>query len=157
VLIVLRFSDRITSKGGDLMKLNPDCIRAVMLQIEKEWAIKDDGHGHMAFGSLGLLQLCKSLPDYTKEDIFYTLYNLEQAGYIKAQISWSNGTVYRCVVNYMTYTGHEFLNGIRDPKHWAVIKSGINAVRNYSLDAINAIAGGITSAAISAYIEKAGV
>lgn len=139
------------------MKLNPDCIRAVMLQIEKEWAIKDDGHGHMVFGSLGLLQLCKSLPDYTKEDIFYTLYNLEQAGYIKAQISWSNGTVYRCVVNYMTYAGHEFLNGIRDPKHWAVIKSGMNAVRNYSLDAINAIAGGITSAAISAYIEKAGV
>lgn len=153
-LIAYRYVVRSNPKSH---KLNPDCIRAVMLQIEKEWAIKDDGHGHMVFGSLGLLQLCKSLPDYTKEDIFYTLYNLEQAGYIKAQISWSNGTVYRCVVNYMTYTGHEFLNGIRDPKHWAVIKSGINAVRNYSLDAINAIAGGITSAAISAYIEKAGV
>lgn len=101
--------------------------------------------------------MCAVGKHFVSISIFYTLYNLEQAGYIKAQISWSNGTVYRCVVNYMTYTGHEFLNGIRDPKHWAVIKSGINAVRNYSLDAINAIAGGITSAAISAYIEKAGV
>lgn len=62
------------------MKLNPDCIRAVMLQIEKEWAIKDDGHGHMEFGSLGLLQLCKSLPDYTKEDIFIRSTTLNRQG-----------------------------------------------------------------------------
>ena len=139
------------------MKLNPDCIRAVMLQIENDWKIKDDGRGHLAFGSLSLSQLCQSLPEHSQEDIFYTLHNLEQAGYIKAQITWSNGAVYRCVVNYMTYAGHEFLNGIRDPKHWAVIKSGMDAVRNYSLDAINAIAGGVTSAAISAYFEKNGL
>lgn len=139
------------------MKLSPDCIRSVMLQIEKDWSIKDDGRGHMAFGSLSLSQLCQSLPEYTQEDIFYTLHNLEQAGYIKAQSTWGSNSIYRYTVNYMTYAGHEFLNGIRDPKHWAVIKSGMDAVRNYSLDAINAIASGVTSAAITAYFEKAGL
>ena len=136
------------------MQLNPDCIRAVMLQIESDWTVKDDGRGHITFGALSLSQLCKALPEYTQADIFYTLHNLEQAGYIKVQTTWADGAVYRCTVNYMTYSGHEFLNGIRDPKHWSVIKSGIDAVRNYSLDAINAIAGGITTAAISAYLEK---
>lgn len=137
------------------MKLNNECIRAVMLKIEEvqEFSLNDDGLIERDY--LTLETLCEDLPDHSKEDIFYSLYNLEQAGYVNMSVQWaSGGVVYHCVINYMTFAGHEFLDRIRDPKHWSIIKGGLSAVRNYSLDAINAIAGGVTSAAISAYLEK---
>lgn len=137
------------------MKLNPDCIRAVLLEIEKEWCFEKDESGNIIMGSMDMSALCKSLPNYTEEDIFYTLYNLEQAGYVDLEIMWAGGQVMMfCIINCMTYEGHEFLEKIRDTKHWAAVKSGMSAVRNYSLDAINAIASGITGAAIAAYLEK---
>ena len=136
------------------MKLNPDCMRAVMLEIEKNWEITSDSSGCLYMGEVNIRQLYSALDKYSKEDIFYSLYNLEQAGYLDLFVSAAaGGVILDCTVNHMTYDGHEFLNRIRDPKHWSVIKSGLSAVRNYSLDAINSIANGVTSAAISAYLE----
>lgn len=136
------------------MKLNPDCMRAVMLEIEQQWEIGTEPNGYLYLGVVKLQQLYDALDKYSKEDIFYSLYNLEQAGYLDLVVSMAaGGVVLDCTVNHMTYDGHEFLNRIRDPKHWSVIKSGLSAVRNYSLDAINSIAGGITSAAITAFFE----
>lgn len=137
------------------MKLNPDCIRAVMIEVEKSWNLETDAGGNIAMGSLNINQLYKALPDYEKKDIFYCVYNLEQAGYLDLSIIWADGRIaYRCTINHMTYAGHEFLDKIRDPKQWSAVKNGLNAVRNYSLDAINAIASGVTTAAIAAYLEK---
>ena len=137
------------------MKLNPDCIREVLLEIEKSWELRTDSSGNISMGKLNYNQICSALPDYDKKDIFYSLYNMKQAGYIDLSVTFAdNGIVYRCTVNHMTYEGHEFLDKIRDSKHWSAVKNGLNAVRNYSLDAINAIASGVTTAAIAAYLEK---
>ena len=137
------------------MKLNPDCMRAVMLEIENTWELDTDSEGNICMGNVNIQNLYKALPKYTKEDIFYSVYNLHQAGYLDVSILWADGGVaVECDINFMTYYGHEFLNRIHDPKCWAAVKGGLSAVRNYSLDAINSIASGITSAAIAAYLEK---
>lgn len=136
------------------MKLNPDCIRDILIEVEKSWSITKTDSDDLIMDFIELDQLCQALPEYSKEDIFYSLYNLDQAGYLKVDMSWASGRIlFDCCVSFMTYSGHEFLQKIRDPKHWSAIKSGISALRTYSLDAINALASGITAAAIQAWIE----
>lgn len=137
------------------MKLNPDCIRAVLLEIEKSWVLGTDAEENVIMEALCIDDLYTALPKFSREDIFYSLFNLDQAGFVKADILWADGGVaVDCYIEYMTYAGHQFLDGIRDPRTWSFIKSGLSAVRNFSLDAINALASGVTSGAVSAYLEK---
>ena len=136
-----------------LLKLNVDCIRAVMLCLEENLKFIDK-NGELAKCYLSLEQLCGFLPQYSKADIFYSLSNLDQAGYISVSIRWSGNAVYSCTINHITYAGHEFLDGIRDSSRWSKIKGVAASVRNYSLSAISAIAEGVTSAAISCYLAK---
>lgn len=136
------------------MKLNPDCIRAVMLEIEEKHLIVQSSDGSMVKQNIPINQLYESLLHYSNEDIFYTVYNLDQAGYISASFFWSGGAAHECNVNHMTFPGHEFLDKIRDEDRWSAVKSVLSAVSNFSLAAMNAIAEGMTAGAVSAYLEK---
>lgn len=136
------------------MTLNNDCIRDVLLQIEKHQLVLLNSDDEVEMRPLDIEALYCLLPGYYKEDIFYSLFVLEQAGHINLSVHWIAGSVCECSVNYMTFEGHEFLNGIRDATNWSKISKGISAVRNYSLSAISAIADGVTSAAISAYLAQ---
>lgn len=135
------------------MKLNLECIRSVMLSLERELSFTDDGDC-LTKNDVSLELLCELLPEYQKEDIFYSLFNLDQAGYLNISVHWASDSVYECLVNYMTYDGHEFLNEIRDGKRWNKVKSITTAIRNYSLSAVSSIAEGVTNAAISAFLSK---
>lgn len=135
------------------MILNPDCIRAVLLEVEKSWKIEEYDNV-LQMGSINIEDLYKALPKYSKADIFYAAYNLDQIGYLDLSITWADGGIpYYCVINHMNYAGREFLDQIRDNKHWGLIKKGLSAVGNYSLNAISAIAEGVTSAAISTFLS----
>ena len=139
------------------MKLNPDCIRAVLIEIEKSWKIGISENDLPLMGTIGLHELSVALPKYSKEDIFYTIFTLEQAGYLSATVEVNlAGEIVLCCINYMTFAGHEFLDKIRDTQNWTKVKKGMNAVRNYSLDAITALAEGIASAAIAAALKEIG-
>jgi len=135
------------------LKLNLECIRSVLLTLEDKlvFTVKE---GSLEKNCLSLNQLCDVMPDYSKPDIFYSLYNLDQAGYVNISVRWASGEVYSCIVSGMTYSGHEFLEEIRDSSKWGKVKSAASAVRDYSLSAISSIAEGVTSAAISAYFSK---
>lgn len=125
-----------------------------MLKIEElqKYVLSSDGgiENHALFFE----PLCEALPKFSKEDIYYSLDIMEQAGFISMSADWSNNRMYYCAVNYMTYAGHEFLDSIRDPKHWRTIKSGLSAVCNFSLSTIASIAEGVTTAAINAYLQN---
>lgn len=139
------------------MELKPECIRAVMIEIEKSQKYYLDGSGEVARRDLSLEAISEALPSYSKEDIYYSLFNLDQAGYISLSTQWANNAVYFCEVNYMTFSGHEFLNGVRDPKRWAIIKKGFAAVGNCSLAVISAVSEGIGKAAIKEFVGSLGL
>lgn len=136
------------------IKLNLDCLRDTLIAIEENHHIFVDDDGCIEKSTLWINDLCSKLPTYSKEDVFYAVFNLEQAGYINASIRWIGSCVQDCAINYMTYSGHEFLNKICDGKRWHHVKVGLSAVRDFSLSAINSIAEGMTSAAINTYISK---
>lgn len=137
------------------MKLNPDCIRAVLLEIENSWELRLDDSGNIRKESMNLAALNKALPDFDKRDVFYSVLNLQQAGFLDAKIQYAaNGMVYYCSIDHMTYAGHQFLDRIRDTKNWSKIKAGLDHVRNYSLDAITALAEGVANAAIAAFLKE---
>lgn len=136
------------------MKLDLECIRAVMLTLEENLVFENDGECFW-MKRLSLERINALLPAFSKEDIFYSIYNLEQAGYLAVAIQLTGGGgVYYCDVKDITYRGHEFLNSIRDEKRWAKVKSVADAVRDYSLAAISSIAEGATSAAITTYFSR---
>lgn len=136
------------------MRLNPDCIRAVLLEIEKQHTITQRHDGTMRKGSVSIYNLYNALLSFSNEDIFYAVYNLDQAGYLCVSIQWLNNVATECEINHITYEGHEFLDRIRDEKRWAAIQRGMSAVASYSLSAINALAEGAISGAVSAYLDK---
>lgn len=138
------------------MKLNADCIRDVLLELEKSLTYRTDEEGRLEKNTVSLHDLDCILIRYTKEDIFYTLSNLNQAGYINMTVKGAGNSIYLCFVNCITFQGHEFLEKIRSDQSWSKVKAGAEAIRNYSLDAISAIANGVASAAITAYFEKSG-
>ena len=139
------------------MKLNLECIRAVMMEIEKSWQLETNHIGDIRMGYLDIRELYAALPEFDKKDIFYTLYNLDQAGFISISVDWcDDGVVSECVVNYMSFFGHQFLDKIRDTQNWSFIKKSLSAVRDYSLDAITALAEGFTNSAIKSVLQKIG-
>ncbi len=135
------------------MKLNFDCIRATMLSLEKLLTIQHDEQGNLYMGTVDLRTLYADLTEFSSEDIYYAVFNLDQAGYIdfNEQCADDGLVLYGKVLN-INFAGHEFLGQIRDKEQWGVVKAGLSKVRDYSLSAISAIAEGITKAAIDKYI-----
>lgn len=132
------------------MKLNNDCIRDTMLYLENcnYYVVNNDNDVEPK--SILLENIYQNLNIYSKSEIYYTLINLEQAGFINLNKTRSNNAL-NCSVNFITFSGHEFLNSIKDANNWSKIQSCLNSFRNYSLAAIQAVAEGITAAAIQKY------
>ena len=61
------------------MKLNPDCVRDVLLYLEENLEIKNASE----FSEITLKQIKESLSQYTEDDVFYSVYNLYKINYIE--------------------------------------------------------------------------
>lgn len=72
------------------MRLNPDCIRDVLLTLEGRMTVDCD-MGVTRIG-LGDLVLYPELEKQSREDIIYSVYQLSDAGYIElaspTQVQW---------------------------------------------------------------------
>lgn len=97
------------------MVLDSDCIRDVLLTIEK-----DEGTERISLGTLST-----KLPKYSTAQLNYTCLKLEEGKLLelkKAQYM-RQPLPSVSVIHGLTYEGHEFLNTIRDSKVWANIKT----------------------------------
>ena len=128
------------------MKLTPDCMRDILLTAES----LDFDRG-ILFDDLRVM-----LQDYSAEELLYGCYKLREAGLIESTTFEIDGKVTPRTHEILdvTFSGHEFLEKIRDGKRWRIIKSGAASVRDFSLSALSAVAEGVTAAAISAYLSR---
>ena len=117
------------------MVLKHDCIRDTMLYLEE----------HM--NRLG----CYSshdieLANYSQDDIDYTVEKLEEAGYLKINSRFMDGSI---LIQCITYNGHQFLDDIRDNKVWSKTKSILSNFSSTSINMVQNVATQVLSNLIS--------
>lgn len=96
------------------MKLNPDCVRSVLLEIE-----------NLGFNEHATISsLHTALPNYSEEDLEYTCFILGDGGFLNIERIDLPGQYIPAVkaVYSMTYKGHEFLSNIRSNSVWSGVK-----------------------------------
>lgn len=135
------------------MKLNNEYIRDILLFLEDCDYYTVNNDNDVVPNPVWFNTICIHFNKHPKHELYYALSNLAQAGFISLSQTHS-GNAINCAVNFITFEGHEFLNSIRDDHNWGKIKYGLNALRNYSLAAIQSIAAGVTDAAIQSYIPS---
>ena len=129
------------------MKLNPDCIRDILLFVESESSF------------LGVIRLdTKNIPDdspISKYDRGVLLYHIRQcaSSNLITKVTYADLGDY-VYVSDLTPSGHEFLAATRAEKNWAKTKTIAGKVGDFSFKALSAIAEGVTGAAIKSYFEK---
>ena len=101
------------------MKLNYDCVRSVLLTVEKSKTIDEE----LNLNPLAVETIFEQLPKYEDSEILYTIEKLKEAGYINAALHFAAGHFIDGAVSSITYSGHEYLDNIRDPKVWRKVKS----------------------------------
>lgn len=95
------------------MKLNLDCMRDVLLEMEKA------PYGQ----SIHPKSIHSALSKYNADDIDYSIIKLEEAGFIDAIIDSHDFGVIILRLDDITYEGHQFLANIRTPSIWERAKS----------------------------------
>lgn len=136
------------------MKLNMELFREVLLFLENQKYFTENETGGVESTPINIETIYNHFPKIPKEEVLYTLTNLNDAGYITLSISWASGIVYSGYVNKITFAGHEFIASVKNNEHWKGILKALPSIRNFSLDAIKAVSDGITTAAINSYIQK---
>lgn len=128
------------------MKLNHDCVRDVLIICEDY----DTFDSNLRYNHLYLKHFCNELPQYTKEEIAYTLILLEEAGLIIARPLRYDGGVSDIVVTRLTYEGHEFIDTIRSDTVWDKINKTISTVSSVSLPILQQVGSQILISLLSA-------
>ena len=101
------------------MKLNYECARSVLLTVEKSKTIDEE----LNLNPLTVETIFEQLPKYEDNDILYTIEKLKEAGYINAALQFAAGHFIDGAVSSITYSGHEYLDNIREPEVWRKVKA----------------------------------
>ena len=101
------------------MKLNYDCVRSVLLTVEKSKTIDEE----LNINPLTVETIFEQLPKYEDNEILYTIEKLQEAGYINAALQYAAGHFIDGAVSSITYSGHEYLDNIREPEVWRKVKA----------------------------------
>ena len=94
------------------MKLDMDCVRDILLECED---LPLDCHTPYSFQT--------SIARHGEDEVCYALAKLTEGNYINATVSRLPGGQYDfCGIYDMTFSGHQFLENVRDDKVWQKTK-----------------------------------
>jgi len=117
------------------MKLNLDCMRCILLNLEDlpfRETISPD-------------QLHDVISDYSPDEIDYAILKMYEAGLVNANIeNYLDGTIDIEIFD-ISYNGHQFLANIRENKIWSATKSVMGKVGSTSVTAAAQIATGVVT------------
>ena len=124
------------------MKMNEDCIRDILQYLVENLTIKID-KTKGGFNSITMLTVMKEFDQkYTREDIWYSVYNLSQDRFIDTndvrKLS-QTGFAYVDIYN-VTHRGHQFYETIQPQPLWDKTKSVVSKVGVHTLGFIESVA-----------------
>ena len=101
------------------MKLNPECIRAILEAYEDLPAINDNF-------DLGIAK-------YPDDVLYFHQIILEEAGYIKCKKIGTSSDPYTIFPERITFQGLEFLNTARNEEGWGKVRKASSKVGGFVL------------------------
>ena len=116
------------------MKLNLDCVREILISIEE----------YPEPMELEINDFSKMLPQYGLKEIYYCCMRLYEGGYINFN-DITDGDYHFTTVGDLTYSGHEFLENIKNNNTWSKTKNIALKIGSHSFDIITKIAVNIIS------------
>lgn len=124
------------------MRLNPDCIRDILLLIEESC----DGKNYFACPE----ELPESITQkYSLREIYYHVKQCELSGLLRDVQWFISGN---CFIKDLSPAGHQFLADIRSDTNWNRTKEVAQKVGSTSLGAISKIASDVVAALIKSQI-----
>ncbi|AUS03597.1 DUF2513 domain-containing protein [Paenibacillus larvae] len=115
------------------MKLKHDCVRELLLTIEEEIPLNG------ALDEEDLLRFDR-MKEYSLDDVIYTTKMLQEAGYIDAKVETAKDGICFIMVKSLTYSGHFFLDNIRDDGIWKEAKTRVSTMKSVSVDILSEVA-----------------
>lgn len=129
-------------KGGEFVRLNHDCIRQVLLDIEANLQLEKKSFSDIVTPN--------TISTYGIDNVIYSLIQLSDAQYIDASIEAVKGPIPLIRVEKITWEGHKFLDNVRDPQVWSKTKKVLKRIESTSITLVSNIA----SQVITNLIEK---
>lgn len=128
------------------MKLNPDCIRDILLDVEN----KTTFNNYAEYTGPGDFKHLKT--KYNYDETMYHIRQCEQSGLFMEKVSYfMDGG---CIIKDLSPQGHEFLANIRQDNNWIKTKEIAGKIGSSSLDVIKDISSQVISNLISGYFSK---
>ncbi|MDT2813783.1 DUF2513 domain-containing protein [Vagococcus carniphilus] len=117
------------------MKLNHDCVRQLLIDIEETMP----AHGII---TSNLFEEMTSYKMFGEEQFSYTLAKLKEADYITARETSADGVInIFLTIDSITWDGHKFLDTIKSDTVWIKTKDKVvNTVGSTSLQVIASLA-----------------
>lgn len=118
------------------MKLNHDCIRYLLLYLEKQLTVSN-------FFVLDPYEFtkCTYLDGFNNSDVLYSCEKLIEAGYINGKIkTFVDITIPEIKITSITWEGHKFLDNIRDDTIWKNTKTILSQFKTVSISFISEVA-----------------
>lgn len=118
------------------MKLNQDCVRSVLLELEESLTLTDDLY-------LGQIKQLKCTDSYGYEAVIYSIFKLMEANYLVGNKQFASNELFHLSVSSLTWEGHLFLDTIRDNRVWRETKSIASRFSSVSISMLSNVASGI--------------
>ena len=129
------------------MKLNPDCVRDLLLTLEELLQFDDNMEYPTIFSEA--VEGSPQMKGYSKQDIAYTTLKLIEAGYINAAPIPGDNCYNGALYSSITYPGHEFLDTVRPPDVWTETKSKAKKIGSFALNILAQIASSVIASRIN--------
>lgn len=124
------------------MQLNPDCLRTVLLYIEENQEMNNNGY----IKELKSWEIPKCIPEYQSADVIYSIKQLYEYNFINCRKM--DTREFMCFIFDITPTGHEFLSNVKNDTVWNSTKENAKQIGSYSLGILSQIASAILTTVI---------
>ncbi|MGU8893413.1 DUF2513 domain-containing protein [Clostridium perfringens] len=108
-------------KDGDIMRLNPDCIRDILLFVESNTDYEKE--------CVSLDELLSELP-YNKNTLSYHISKMDSAELFE-EVYYSGDGI--DLISSLSWIGHTYLDNIRDDSVWIKTKSALGKLSSVGL------------------------
>ena len=130
------------------MKLNLDTIRTLLLYLEENLAVSENG-----FEGIDYTQISEDTKISIPETI-NTLKVLDEAGFIQTIGNYGDDSIDELCVFRITYDGYQFIDSIRPVPRWKKVLKILAIIGSSSLNLVSPIASQLIASELSEVFEN---